>query len=265
MTNYGTLAILALPKMPERQLRFLAALETVTPREGDWREIETGVLAGQAGESVNTAARARAELVAADLIEYRPGTGPGHPGRYRIRVEVDKPPKNAGRVKPPKNAGGVNPPKQAPVSHPKASEKPTTPNAATSADADIALEPLALEPSSLSRAGRDLGAALALAGATDDEIDFAIDGIKNSARVEDPAAYMLGTVKKPGGAARLLDRTRRLLTAQDATAGEPDDPPRPPKPPWCGQCDEDTRQIDRHGDHPTRCPRCHPLAAGGSS
>jgi len=32
-----------------------------------------------------------------------------------------------------------------------------------------------------------------------------------------------------------------------------------PRPPWCGECDEETRQIGE--DTPGRCPACHPLAA----
>ena len=41
MTNYGTCAILALPKMPERRLRFLLALETFTRGEDGRREAGT--------------------------------------------------------------------------------------------------------------------------------------------------------------------------------------------------------------------------------
>ena len=52
MTNFGALAVLALPGIPERQLRFLLALETVTARDGGWRTTETGVLAAQARQSV---------------------------------------------------------------------------------------------------------------------------------------------------------------------------------------------------------------------
>ena len=192
MTNYGALAILALPKMPERQLRFLLALETVTRGEDGWREIETGVLARQAGLSVTTVVKARAELAAFGRIEYRPGTGPGHPGRYRVRVDVDKPPANAGRVKPTSDAarvkptsdaGRVNPTNPAPGSLPTGSPKPTTPNAVTSANASIALEPLALESSALSPApapapARETAADLdghaegALSRQTDDDDDF---------------------------------------------------------------------------------------------
>ena len=35
------------------------------------------------------------------------------------------------------------------------------------------------------------------------------------------------------------------------------------RPPWCGACDESTRMLGRYdGEMPSRCPRCHPLAAG---
>jgi hypothetical protein len=34
------------------------------------------------------------------------------------------------------------------------------------------------------------------------------------------------------------------------------------RPPWCGACDESTRMLGRYdGNMPSRCPRCHPLAA----
>lgn len=32
------------------------------------------------------------------------------------------------------------------------------------------------------------------------------------------------------------------------------------KPDWCGHCDKDKRIRDLDGDHPYRCPDCHPLA-----
>jgi hypothetical protein len=35
-----------------------------------------------------------------------------------------------------------------------------------------------------------------------------------------------------------------------------------PRRQWCGKCDERTRLMDFYdGDHPYRCPRCHPLAS----
>lgn len=218
--------------MPERQLRFLLALETFTRRDDCWREVGTALLASTAGLSVNTTARARGELVKSDAIGYRRGNGRGQVGTYRIKVPINdvhlpepgKVPSDTDHLsspgKVPNNAGHLSEPGKVPKQPRKGtqpgSEKVPKRNAATSGNAIGALEPIALEPSALSRAGRDLGAALAGVGATDDEIDFTIDGIKNSSRVEDPAAYMLGTVAKPGGAARLLDRTRRRLAAQDA-------------------------------------------------
>ena len=89
MTNYGARVILAMPKMPERRLRFLLALETLPRREGGWREVKTGKLAEHAGLSVNTTVRARGELVASGAIEYKPGNGQGHVSAYRIKVTND--------------------------------------------------------------------------------------------------------------------------------------------------------------------------------
>jgi hypothetical protein len=171
VTNYGTLAILALPWLPERQLRFLLALETVTGRDGDWREISTGLLARQARLSVRTVIKARAELVESKRIEYRPGTGPGHPGKHRLLFDVDK---------PGKNAAPVNRCKQPPATGANASRNRCSPNAPASANANAALEPSALESSSARpRApARPRGPAgmirAAYPGATDDDIEIII-------------------------------------------------------------------------------------------
>ena len=86
MTNKGARAILGLPQMPERQLRFLLALETFTRREDGWRPSGTELLADAAGLSPRTVAKARSELVAAGLIDYRRGDGRGHVSTYQIRA-----------------------------------------------------------------------------------------------------------------------------------------------------------------------------------
>ena len=77
MTNYGTLAILALPEMPERQLRLLLALETVPADASDARKISAPLLAAKARLSPNTAAKARNELIDRGMITYQAGTGRG--------------------------------------------------------------------------------------------------------------------------------------------------------------------------------------------
>ena len=86
MTNVGVREILALPKMPERQLRFLIALETFTCGEDGWREAGTELLASAAGLSVNTIVKARGELGASGAIEYRRGNGRGQVSTYRRKV-----------------------------------------------------------------------------------------------------------------------------------------------------------------------------------
>jgi hypothetical protein len=86
MTNKGARAILRLPRMPERQLRFLIALETFTRRGDGWREAGTDLLAEVAGLSPRTVAKARRELAAASLIGYRRGHGRGHVSAYQVRL-----------------------------------------------------------------------------------------------------------------------------------------------------------------------------------
>jgi hypothetical protein len=279
VTNYGALAILALPKMPERQLRVLLALETVTRHEGAWRTIETGALARQAGRAVRTVVKARAELAASGRIEYRPGTGPGHPGSYRLLVDVDKPPANAGRVKPTSDAARVKPStdvasvSRAPMLHGSThatrppepvqlgSQKPTTPNAVTSANASIALEPLALESSTLPRAParpRDPRTLLDGLG-VDERLREHIIGWMDDRGVGDPFAYLLAIIGRPEhderGLRAFLDQRRRELADREA-----DDDPRPPRPPWCGECDERTRLAELGDGRIARCIRCHPLS-----
>jgi hypothetical protein len=281
MTNYGSLAILAIrPKPPDRQLRFLIALETVTARDGGWRTIETGVLAAQSGQAVRTASKARAELAKAGRIEYRPGTGPGHPGSYRLLVDVDSPPgsepgknaapvnpgKNAAPVNPGKNAAPVNPGKQAPGSQANEPQKPTTPNAVTSANASIALEPSALEPSALLRAARDPHNILTEIGADERLTKYIITTLEDHG-IGDVTAYLLKIIGKgPREVRGFLGRARRALGADDHPGGYATEPEPSPKPPWCGKCDPHSRfRVTEDEGRPYYCPECHHWPAGEPS
>ena len=85
MTNDAILAILALPDIPERQLRFLLALATFTRGQHGWRKAGTTLLAAKAGHSPTTAVKARGELVKAGTIEFVRGKGRGL-SAYRIRL-----------------------------------------------------------------------------------------------------------------------------------------------------------------------------------
>ena len=246
MTNYGALAILALPKMPYRQRYLLLALETVTSGSDGWRPVGLDLLARSAGLSVRTAVKARDELTKAGFIEWRRGTGREHPSVYRLRFDLSN---------PGKNAATVNPGKPGSATLANAPRNPVSRNAASSGNASGALEPIALEPSALSRAARDLGAALAGLGADDDEIDEVFAAIKRKPGIRSSlAAYMRGVVNGDGGA-RLLDEVRR-----DHAADDPDDPRPPPKPPWCRECDERTRLIGLPDGRMARCIRCHPFS-----
>jgi hypothetical protein len=259
VTNFGTLAILALPKMPERQLRLLLALETVPARSGGWREVKTDVLASQAGPSVRTACKARAELARAGRIEYRPGTGPGHPGRYRLLFETGKPPKkrssdaardnpgnNTARDNPGNDTAGDNPGNQAPGSLVNGPQKPTPPNALTSDDPSTALEPLALDTSALRSAASDprmiLGGLKGL-DLDDDEITFIITELQP--KHADLAGYLLGQIGKDDGA-RLAAWIRRQLGRRE-----------PDHRPWCQDPRCDHGWIEADDGKVMHCPNRH--------
>lgn len=157
MSNFGVLAILALPKMPERQLRLLLAIETVAAIEGGWRLTTAGLLSDSAGISHNTLASARGELVKAGLLEYRPSRGRGCKSAYRLLFALDRP-----CAKPPSEPGQFSP--QDHPDNPPASlgsftgaangrkttqpgvKKLPTPNALTSDDSNASLEPSSLVP-----------------------------------------------------------------------------------------------------------------------
>jgi hypothetical protein len=284
VTNYGTRAILGLPKMPERQLRFLLGLETFTGREDGWREAGTALLASTAGLSVNTAARARVELVKSGAIEYRRGNGRGQVGPYRIKVpsvvvhlpEPGKVPNDAGDLsgpeKVPNDAGDLSSPERYPNEPRKGTQtglkKVPKRNAATSGNAIGALEPLALESSALPRTPARPDLRMILDGLdVDDEslMKFIVARIEGNPGIGDPAAYLLGIVGKGEDAVRgFLGQMRRALAAEDVD----DDPrplPRPDRPPYCGECDERTRMVPVLGKNPAddrmaRCIHCHPLS-----
>ena len=155
MTNYGTRAILALPKMPERRLRFLLALETFTRREDGWREAGTELLASTAGLSAKTTARARRELATSGAINYRPGNGRGQVGTYRIKVPSDTVPlPELGKV--PSDTDHLSEPERYPNGPRKGRKtglvKVGTGHSVTSGNVIAALEPIALESSALARA-----------------------------------------------------------------------------------------------------------------
>jgi len=267
-----------LPKMPERQLRFLLALETFTRGEDGRREIGTDLLARTAGLSVNTAVRARRELVKSGAIEYKRGDGRGHVSAYRIKVPHDvvhlpepvKVPNDADHLSSPgkvsNDAGHLsepgNVPKQAPERYPNSPHKGGSRNPAASGNASGALEPLALEASAARtpahtrpRDPRLVQLLLGL-GATDAQAELITARLHDDPGIHSPYTYALAIIGDGDGEA-WLGRMLADLAAQHA--GDDPRPPRPPKPPWCGECDVQTRLIETP-DGPARCLRCHPLS-----
>ena len=73
-------------KITDRQRDLLIGLETFTCGEGGWRKAGADLLAEAAGRSPDTMARARDELMAAGLLDYRRGNGQGNVSVYRITV-----------------------------------------------------------------------------------------------------------------------------------------------------------------------------------
>jgi hypothetical protein len=68
-----------------------------------------------------------------------------------------------------------------------------------------------------------------------------------------PRKYVLAAIDGENDVFTLIDGTVPPLAeilADDADV-----------PDWCGECDEQTRQADRYGDNPRRCPACHPETA----
>jgi len=268
-SNYRTRAIMRLPKLPERQRAFLIGLETITRDEGGWREAGLDVIAWCAGQSESTAVRARDQVVACGLVEYRRGGGGrGDTGAYRLAPLIDddrtSPPKKGrhnaddlpGPGKGSQDADDLPEPgkvvKQAPERSSNRPEKGSHRNPATSGNAASAFNPLVLNPLVPADAAPDPRTLLAGLGADEREIELIAARIEADPDIRNPRVYLLAIIGNGDGPA-WLDRMRRDLDALD-------DAPRPPRPPWCGECDEQTRLVGMHGDQPTRCIRCHPLS-----
>jgi hypothetical protein len=283
-SNYRTRAIMRLPKLPERQRAFLIGLETITRDKDSWRETGLDVLAWCAGLSETTATRARDQLVASGLVEYRRGEGRGHVSAYRLAPQVDddrtSPPKkgrhNADDLsgprkgshsaddlsEPPKgshNADDLPEPRKGrqtgPVKVVNRPDKGRHRNPATSDDTSGVLSTYVLKPPVPADAApdpaRDPRTLLGGLGVDGGLAEFILAWLKDN--TDDPFAYLMAVIGK-GHAAGFVDQRRRELADLD------DDDPPPPKPPWCGECDERTRLVGMGGDRPARCIRCHPLS-----
>lgn len=69
-----------------------------------------------------------------------------------------------------------------------------------------------------------------------------------SAAIASPVRYFTEAIgKEPDIWPLLLAGKLAAIEAEDAGV-----------PGWCGDCDQQTRQLDRYGDNPKRCPDCHP-------
>ena len=208
VSNHGALAILALtvkrrrkvPSPDEADLRWLITLETFPAGENGWRMVGAKLLAEEAGLAYSTSRAARDRLVAAGVVEYRPGNGAGKRSRYRFAAplkvptwerhlaeagadELDGPNKGADPSSAPfpgKGAdhdsapsgtgkGAETPPEKVPRHAKKGAEH----NPLTSGNENTALEAFALETSALSpRARVARKVRQAVPDATEREIDL---------------------------------------------------------------------------------------------
>src|SRR5262249_36770804 len=92
VTNYGALAILAIPgKVLDSDLRLMIALETVTPDAHGDRKIGMKLLAQMASLPYGTARDARTRLVAAGWVIHKPGCGRGQFSTFRITLSLKVP------------------------------------------------------------------------------------------------------------------------------------------------------------------------------
>jgi len=232
ITNFGILAVLELPDAHERELRFLFALGTYTRGKGGWREARTETLARQAKMSPTTLAKAREGLAACGVIEWRRGTGPGHASTYRIRLpgvedHLLDGSNNAGDVTSPttlvtlnaaNNAGGVKRHQIGLPTSPDRPENATTPNAATSQNANIALSTSTLKPSALAEAAQNARLILRGLGTeterlTDRQIDLILDGL--TGRRVTALATRLRTAIGKGDEDKIMQWARDKLAKQE--------------------------------------------------
>lgn len=221
MTNHGTRVILALPKMPDRQLRLMLALETVTPGSDGWREVGADLLARIANLSPNTAARARDELIKAARIEYKPGSGRGRVSAYRLKAPNGRG-YLSGPEKVPSETDHLSEPERYPIEARKGTQsgpvKVPNQNALTCENENPALEASALEASALSPDERLL--AEAVPGASEREIKHAIAKLRGrqaDGEIRSVRAYLRAIIDC-GDALALTTDARVTLTKSDAAA-----------------------------------------------
>jgi hypothetical protein len=216
VTNFGALAILALPKMPERQLRFLLALETFTRGEDGWREAGAEKLIERTGLSVNTAIKARGELVAAGAIDYRRGNGAGHVSVYRIRLPGIGDHLGSRPKKVPKNVGDL---KRYPTEARKGTQtrpkKVPKRNAVTSGNAFGGLEPSGLDTSGLPARVPVVDQLRAIDASVTEEVSAEVMKIiKSRPKVRDPVAVLDAELRKGNGYSLIGEAKHNIDRAQ---------------------------------------------------
>jgi hypothetical protein len=222
VTNYGTCAILALPRLPDRQLRFLLALETFKPDDCGWREAGTELLATTAGLSPRTVAKARGELVAAGEVQYRRGDGRGHCSTYRMRriddrIDRIKVATEAATFKGGKRGDHLSAQRWQPGSV-KVANRPAKGgrrNAPTSANASGALKESALKESALPARVPVVEQLRAIDASVTEEVSAEVMKIiKSRPKVRDPVAVLDAELRKGNGYSLIGEAKHNIDRAQ---------------------------------------------------
>lgn len=245
MSNYGALAILALtmkrrrkvPSPDEADLRWLIVLETFPADAKGWRQVGARLLAEEAGLAYSTSRAARDRLVAAGVVEYRPGSGRGNRSSYRFAAQLkvptmerhlaetgaddmDGPNKGADLGSAPSPNKGAEPgsaPSGAgkgaetpPRKVPRHAEKGAEHNPLTSGNESTALEAFALETSAL--CPRSLYELLAaeVPDVTERETQLVIQMLDERPAVQSGSAVLPREIKNRNGPALVAEARQRI-------------------------------------------------------
>jgi hypothetical protein len=244
VTNFGALAILALPRKrakmltpDEADLRLLLALETFTEDASGWRSVGMEKLARSAGVPYGTARRSCDRLVAAGLVARESGNGSGRGKgtytRWRLLFPLKVPSQGEHlKDKVPTQGEHLNSVIRCspePVKVLTQARKGAHLDSLTSGDAGPALGSFALGTSALSpgaapdtvngdREREDRLTELlreAVPSATPEEVEHAVGNIQVAeyrGEIRSAVAWLREVIKN-GDAAALIDKVRYEITA----------------------------------------------------
>jgi hypothetical protein len=291
VSNYGALAVLALtmkrrrkvPSPDEADLRWLIVLETFPADAKGWRQVGAQLLAEEAGLAYSTSRQARDRLVAAGVVEYRPGNGRGNRSSYRFAAPLKVPTlerhlaetgeadlgdldKGADLVSAPFTEKGAGPgpapsrpdkgAETPPEKVPRHAEKGAGRNPLTSGNENAALEAFALEPSALPPRPNALRERLAavVPDVTERETAMVLELIGRRPRVDSPAAVMLHEIGLGLGPSLVAEVRGRGMPPPDSADRRPSSIPFGARCPRCSSPDHALPQCPERDPAPDTAP-----------